>query len=110
MNLITLKQLKAHVSQDTNFDDKMLERIRRDASYVILDYLKIDTGDTSFDWCDALGEPSNTIPGVVRAATLMAAGAMYENRDGSTVGVNSPQVLSQSVVDMLMRSRDPALA
>lgn len=108
MNLITLAQLKKHVSQDTDFDDRMLEEKRVQASAIIIDYLKIDTSDTAFDWVDQLGEPSNTVPAVVTAATLMVAGALYENRDGSTD--RSPQVLSQSVVDMLMRKRDPAMA
>lgn len=107
MNLITLKQLKKHVSQDTNFDDKMLEEKRFHASAIIIDYLKIDTSDTSFDWVDELGEPTRNIPGVVTAATLLVAGSLYENRDGSA---NGPQALSQTVVDLLMRSRDPALA
>lgn len=107
MNLVTLAQVKRHVGQDASFDDKMLEQMRLQASAIILDYLKIDTGDTGFDWFDALGEPAKTIPGVVTAATLLAVGALYENRDGSS---GSPQVLSQTVVDLLMRSRDPAMA
>lgn len=108
MNLITLKQAKKHVSQDTSFDDSMLEEMRFRASAIILDYLKTDVSDTGFDWVDAFGEPSNTIPGVVTAATLIVLGSMYENRDGDAW--RSPQVLSQSVVDILMRSRDMTMA
>lgn len=107
MNLITLKQLKRHVNQDTSFDDKLLEEKRFAASAIVLDYLKIDTNDTGFDWLDMFGEPTKNIPAVVTAATLIVAGALYENRDGSSSG---PQALSQTVVDLLMRSRDPALA
>lgn len=103
-NLITLRQLKAHVSQDTEYDDEMLEEKRAQASYLILDYLKLDVNDTGFNWCDLFGEPTDKIPGVVVAATLMAAAAMYENRDGSDEQ-KAPAVLSKSVVDMLMRQR-----
>lgn len=108
MNLVTLKQVKRHVNQDTNLDDKLLEEKRVQASAIILDYLKVDTGDTGFDWCDDLGEPSTLIPAVVTAATLLVAGALYENRDGS--GGAAPQVLSQSVKDLLARSRTLAMS
>jgi hypothetical protein len=104
MNLVTLKQVKRHVNQDTSFDDKLLEEKRFQASAIILDYLKMDTSDTGFDWVDELGEPTNNIPGVVTAATLLVVGSLYENRDGSTSG--APQALSQTVIDLLMRSRD----
>lgn len=109
MNLVTLRQVKRHVSQDTDADDKMLEEKRFQASAIILDYLKIDTGDTAFDWLDAFGEPTSKIPAVVIAATLLVVGALYENRDG-TAGAAGPQALSQTVVDLLARSRTLALA
>lgn len=107
MNLITLRQLKHHVSQDTQYDDAKLERVRRNASAVILDYLKMDVDDTGFDWLDAFGEPTDRVPGVVVAATLSAAGALYENPNGDDDG---PKPLSKFVVDLLMRSRIPAMA
>lgn len=107
MNLVTLKQVKKHVSQDTAFDDKMLEEKRFQASAIILDYLKTDTSDTGFDWCDLFGEPTKNIPAVVTAATLLVVGALFENRDGNE---NGPKVLSQTVIDLLAGSRDPALA
>lgn len=108
MNLVTLREVKRHVSQDTDFDDKQLEEIRVNASAIILDYLKTDTGDTAFDWVDAFGEPTSNIPRVVVAATLHVVGALYENRDGTVVG--APQPLSQTVKDLLARSRTLALA
>lgn len=107
MNLVTLKQVKRHVNQDTGFDDQLLERKRFEASAIILDYLKVDTSDTAFDWVDELGEPTSRIPGVVTAATLLVVGALYENRDGSD---NGPKALSQTVIDLLMRSRDPTMS
>lgn len=107
MNLVTLAQVKHHVNQDTHFDDQMLEEKRMEASAIILDYMKIDTDDTAFDWLDAFGEPTSRVPRVVTAATLLVCGALYENRDGSADG---PKALSQTVVDLLMRSRIPAMA
>lgn len=108
MNLVTLSRVKKHLAIDTHFDDQMLEQKRFEASAIILDYLKIDTSDTAFDWLDAFGEPTSRIPPVVTAATLLVVGALYENRDGSTE--RSPQPLSQSVIDLLYRSRCPAMA
>lgn len=107
MNLVTLKQVKRHVNQDTSFDDQLLERKRLEASAIILDYLKVDTSDTGFDWVDLLGEPTANIPAVVTAATLLVVGALYENRDGSADG---PQALSQTVKDLLARSRTLAIS
>lgn len=106
MNLVTLKEVKHHVSVDTHFDDEMLEEKRRQASAIVLDYLKIDTNDTGFNWLDAFGEPTKNVPQLVRAATLLIVGSLFENRDGS--GTSNP--LSQSVIDMLARSRTPTLA
>lgn len=108
MNLVTLRQVKQHVSVDHSLDDEMLEIKRMQASAIIIDYLKLDTSDTGFDWVDAFGEPTSSIPAVVTAATLLAVGALYENRDGDVW--RSPQILSQSIIDLLMRSRAPAMA
>ena len=108
MNLVTLKQVKRHVNQDTAFDDKLLEDMRMQGSAIILDYLKVDTSDTGFDWVDLLGEPTRNIPAVVTAATLLVVGSLYENRDGSTG--NAPQAISQTVKDLLARSRTLAIS
>lgn len=107
MNIVTLAQVKHHVNQDTPYDDRMLEEKRLQASAIIIDYLKLDTDDTGFDWFDEFGEPTSRIPAVVVAATLIVAGALYENREGSDTG---PNPLSKTVVDLLMRSRIPAMA
>ena len=109
MNLVTLTRVKKHLGQDTHYDDRMLEEKRFEASAIVIDYLKLDTSDTGFDWVDAFGEPTAAVPGVVTAATLLVVGALYENRDGRGDS-SSPAPLSQTVKDLLMRSRDPALA
>lgn len=108
MNLITLDQARTQVNLDHELDDGVLNEKRQEASGVILDYLKVDTDDTSFNWVDLLGEPTENIPQHVIAATKMCLGAMYENRDGDVW--RAPQPISQSVIDILMRTRKPAMA
>lgn len=72
------------------------------ASAIVLDYLKRDAGE----WQDSAQEPES-VPSVVEAATLIVAGALYENRDGAG---NAAEPLSQTVKDLLHRYRDPAMA
>lgn len=108
MCLITLEQARWQVNLDHDLDDSVLDEKRAEASDIILDYLKIDTDDTSFNWVDHLGEPTEEVPGRVVAATKLVLGAMYENRDGDVW--RAPQPISQGVIDILMRSRKPAMA
>lgn len=108
-NLITLTEAKIQTRVDHNLDDVDLDKKRSQASGIVLDYLKIDLSDTSFDWVDALGEPIDMkIPPEVKAAVLLTVGALYENRDGDVW--RSPQPLSQAAMDILWRHRAPALA
>lgn len=108
MCLITVEQARGQVNLDHNLDDDVLNEKRAEASDIILDYLKVDVSDGSFNWVDNLGEPTENIPGCVVAATKLVLGGMYENRDGDVW--RSPQPISQAVIDILMRSRDPAMA
>jgi hypothetical protein len=108
VNLVTLRQAKAHLNVDHDFDDDVINGKRHDASMAVMNYIKADEHATDFNWVDALGEPSVDLPGEVRAATLLVLGAMYENRDGDIF--RSPTPLSQPVMDLLWRHRDPALA
>ena len=107
LNLITLRQAKTHLKVDQDFDDLDIDRKRRQASGIVLDYVKIDVHATDFDWTDDLGEPLY-VPPEVEAATLLVLGGLYENRDGDVF--RSPQPLSQPAMDLLWRHRCPALA
>lgn len=98
--LVTMQQVKTHLFIDHDQDDAKLLEIASDASEIILNYLKKPVDY----WQDSSGEPSG-VPGSVRAATLKTAAALYENRDGS-----GTPALSQDVMDMIHRYRDPALA
>lgn len=115
MNLVTLRQARHQVGVNHHDDDVLLEEKRFQASSIILDYLKLyDSGNyqslSDFaSWFDAFEEPTSAIPGVITAATLIVVGALYENRDG-TDDNKSPQTLSRTVVDLLMRRRDPSMA
>lgn len=109
MNLVTMTEAKEHLRVDHDLDDAQINRMRRQASGAVLDYMKIDIDETAFDYVDEFGEPiTNNIPQEVIAATLLALGALYENRDGDVF--RSPQPLSQAAMDLLWRHRDPAMA
>lgn len=120
MNIVTLKQVKNHLDIDHDESDEMLETMRFDVSEIIIDYIKANGNALTFNgrvldistWMDRLGEPIKAqIPGVIRAAALQAIAAVFENRDGSQPGrLANPQIISQNVIDLLARMRDPAMA
>lgn len=107
MKLVTLLAAKRHLSVDHDMDDRLIYEKILSASDLIAQYVKVDTLATDFDWVDELGEPDN-VPPLIQSAVLLVLGAMYENRDGSSM--NSPQPLSQAVKDLLCGSRDPSMA
>jgi uncharacterized phage protein (predicted DNA packaging) len=102
MALITVDQAKLHLRLDTDDHDDLLEEIVSDVSGVILDYLKMDS--TAYQTTD--GEPDD-VPAAVKSAVKLGVSAMFENPEQLPDG---PQVLSQTVKDLLHRLRDPALA
>ncbi len=109
INLVTFTEAKEHLNVDHDMDDVKINQQRRQASAVVLDYLKTDIYETAFDWVDEFGEPiANNIPMEVAAAVLLVLGAAYSNRDGDAF--RSPQLLSQACMDLLWRHRDPAMA
>lgn len=120
MNIVTLEQVKAHLDLDHGASDDMLETLRGDVSEIIVDYIKANGKALTFngkvlditEWNDRLGEPIKAkIPGAIRAAALQAIAATFENRDGSQPGrLANPQIISQNVIDLLARMRDPAMA
>ncbi len=109
LNLVTFRQAKVQVNVDHDLDDDIINGMRTRASGAVIDYCKIDVDETAFDWVDLFGEPiADNVPPEVSAAVLLMIGAMYENRDGDVF--RSPQPLSQPVMDLLWRHRDPAMA
>ncbi len=109
LNLVTFTQAKAQLSVDHDLDDDMINGIRTRASGAVIDYIKIDIGETAFNWVDLFSEPiEDNVPPEVQAAVLLVIGSMYENRDGDVF--RSPQPLSQPAMDLLWRHRDPAFA
>jgi hypothetical protein len=100
MPIVTFEQVKVHLLMDHDADDAKIEEIAQEASDTMLDYLKKPLDY----WQDTNGDPTG-VPGVVKAATLKVAAALYENRDGS-----GTPALSQDVKDMVHRHRDPAFA
>lgn len=69
------------------------------ATGIVLDYIK--DRDNSLVWTDA------TAPAPVQAAILLVLSDLWEHRAGSA---NNDTVLSETVVRLLHRWRDPALA
>lgn len=110
LKLVTLDQARRQVNAEDGLHDKTLNDMREDASSLVLDYLKdtVDPDDTSFDWCDAFGEPvPGKVPPLVRRAVLFEIGAYFENRDGDPW--RSPQAVSQSTINLLSGLHKPAL-
>jgi len=105
MTLVTVEQAKVHLNLDHDFDDGKVTLIVEQASAILLNYLK--KPDDFWD--------DNDVPGSVSAACLLIVGALYENREGfeggqSLSGYSSPAPLSNAVMDLVHRYRDPALA
>ena len=109
LNLVTFTTAKAQLNVDHDLDDDLINGMRTRASGSVIDYCKIDVSESSFNWVDLYGEPiTDNVPPEVVAAVLLMIGAMYENRDGDVF--RSPQPISQPVMDLLWRHRDPAMA
>lgn len=98
--LVSLDSAKAHLSIDWTDQDEELSLKISDASDIVIDYLK--RPDHGWD--------ISTVPGQVRAAVLLVLGALWAQREG--VGDNAAELdpISPTVVSLLRRMRDPALA
>lgn len=96
--LVTLQQAKDQVEASgfTDDDSRILLRVE-EASDIILGYLKLST----CPWTD------RTVPPRIRSAVLLVLSWLYTNR-GDDSAAGSP--ISQAVIDLLFRDRDPALA
>lgn len=85
--LVDLEKAKRHLSMDgDDADETIMEKIE-EASSIILDYLKVE-------------EAPDPVPGFVQSATLLAMQALFDGGDP----------LNDTVIRLLHRSRDPAIA
>ncbi len=105
INLVTLAQAKMHLNElgddrEDDIEDKIIQ-----ASDIIMDYLKLE--EVPDEWvADSTASPVEyAIPGTVQSATLLVLAEIFENREAST---SDP--LTDAVVRLLYRKRDPALA
>lgn len=73
------------------------------ASEIVMDFLKLKQIPDA--WIANTSPIIYNIPFKVQAATLLVLGELYENRESS-----SANVLSEAVIALLERMRDPALA
>jgi hypothetical protein len=96
VTLISLELAKEQCSELGNDNDEKIERIRDDAEQIVADYLKIATLEDA-----RLGSPP-TLPGWIRAATLLVIENMFQHSDIDPI--------SPAVESLLRRSRDPAFA
>ncbi len=98
--LVSIDSAKAHLSIDWFDQDEELALKINDASDIVVDYLK--RPDHGWD--------VETVPGQVRASVLLVLGALWAQREG--VGDNAADLdpISPTVVSLLRRMRDPALA
>lgn len=85
--LVDLETAKRHLRMDQGYADEVIVSKIEDATSIVLDYLKISD------------EP-DPVPNFVRAATLLAVEALFDGGDP----------LSDPVLRMLHRYRDPAIA
>jgi hypothetical protein len=100
--LITLDQAKAHMQIEHEEQDDQIEEAIQDASAILLNYLKKD----ETEWQDSNGEP-DSVPYEIRAAVKIMTASLMENREGNDQG---PDPLSQTVVNLVHRHRDPAMS
>lgn len=94
--LVTLTQGKDQVfAQGFTDDDSQILLKMEEASDIVVGYLK----NPDHGWTD------RTAPPRIRAAVLLVLGNLYANRgDGDVTPI------SQAVIDLLNRDRDPAMA
>ncbi len=111
MALITLQDAKEHLRVDHDLDDADILLKMEQASDIVIDYLKLpegkwdlDAGGSGSSSSGSSGSSSGLAPWRVTAATLLVLGELYRNREAGS------NPLSQGAMDLLHRTRDPALA
>lgn len=95
--LVTLQMVLDRVRIDTTDDQADVERMMAEGTRIVLGYLKPQPAGTALD----RGWTISTVPEHVQTAILLVIRALYDGEDNP---------LSQAVLDILHRDRDPALA
>jgi hypothetical protein len=110
MDLVTADQVKAHLRIDGTDEDASISNFILEGSSIVLDYIKKTEAEATAMWT-AGSPPAFAVPGLVQAATLLVIGALYFNREGDIgTRMRAPLILSDAVVSLLARQRDPAIA
>ena len=95
--LVDLETARRNLKQLDTSDDDNIVLLLRQASAIVVDYLKLPAGVYE----DADGNPTN-VPVMVSAAVLLVLRSLYDEPDVDPINA--------AVRSVLMRSRDPALA
>lgn len=104
--LVSLDQVKLDRRITNNDHDDDLEMKILQASAIVMDYLKVTTLASIPHVVTLDTSPvTYTVPPLVQAATLLVLGELFENREAGTANP-----ISDAVVSLLDRFRDPALA
>lgn len=101
--LVTLDEAKEHLRVTYDTEDDGIVRKIEDASNRIL----LHVTDASF--VDTNGEPDETMPPVVRQATLQLVELLFRNRGGEDWD-SEPNYLPHSIQALLYPLRDPTMA
>jgi len=97
MAIVSLDDAKIHIRRYDEDDDARLSQKLEHASAIITDYLKVAPGTWDID-----GEDPREAPYQVKAACLIVFGNLAADE--------SADPITTAVVNLLNRSRDPALA
>lgn len=95
--LVTLQMVRDRLRIDASDDQEDVERMMREGTRIVLGYLKPQPDGTPLD----RGWTIDTVPEHIQTAILLVIRAIYDDEDNP---------LSQAVIDVLHRDRDPALA
>jgi len=95
--LVTLEMVRDRLRIDAVDDQADVERMMREGTRIVLGYLKPQPDGSPLD----RGWTIDTVPEHVQTSILLVIRAIYDGEDNP---------LSQAVIDILHRDRDPALA
>lgn len=95
--LVSVDQVRDRLRIDGDYDEDDVTRMTAEGTRIVLGYLKPQPMGSALD----RGWTIDTVPEHVQTAILLVIRAIYDGE---------PNPLSQAVLDILHRDRDPALA